>query len=370
MIVGVPKEIKDCEFRVGIVPSGVKTLTDKGARVLIQESAGEGSGITDEDFIAAGAEIVGTAHEAYESADLVIKVKEPQSSEYQYFREGLILYCFFHLAGDPALAHALVESKVTAIAYETLAEEGHGVPILKPMSEVAGRLSVQIGAHYLMKTHGGEGVLLSGVPGVEKGRIVIIGAGTVGENAIKSAVGMGADVTVLDIDPERFRYLDDLFGGQITTLVSNTMNVEKAVLGADLLIGATHVPGARTERLISEELVKKMKKGSVIVDVSVDQGGCVETIRPTTHSEPTYELHGVIHYGVSNMPGVVPRTSTYALTNATLPYLLVLSEHGLAGALVEKPSIKTGINAHKGHITHQAAAEAVGLPYVTLDSLT
>lgn len=365
MVVGIPKEIKDNEYRVAIVPSGVRALKEAGHRVLIESGAGAGSFIEDAEYLLAGAEIMATAAEVWEGADLIIKVKEPRPQEYAFLRAGLIVFTFFHLAADRTLADELIKKAVTAIAYETVELGDGSLPILAPMSEVAGRLAVQVGAHYLMKAYGGEGVLLSGVPGVKRGTVAIIGAGVVGVNAARIAVGLGAEVILLDTRVERFRYLDDVFGNTINTVISNSYNIEAALKKADLTVGAVHIPGGRTPKLVTRPMLSIMKKGAVIVDVSVDQGGCVETIRPTTHSEPTYVVDGVVHYGVANMPGAVPRTSTFALTNATLPYLLKLANMGLKDA-VSDPALKRGVNIHGGRVTHRRAAEAVGRPYEEL----
>ncbi|MBI5560065.1 MAG: alanine dehydrogenase [Deltaproteobacteria bacterium] len=366
MIVGVPKEIKDNEYRVALVPSGVRQLKGAGHTILVEAGAGEGSGIGDKEYEKEGAGIVKSAKEAFSSSDIVIKVKEPQPSEYQYLREGLILFTFLHLATKKDLAVTLINKKTTAIAYETVETDSGDLPVLKPMSEVAGRLSVEIGAHFLLKPCGGRGVLLSGVPGVEGGNVVILGAGTVGLNAVRISMGLGAETTAIDISTERFRRLDDIYRGRVKTLISNSYNIEKAVLGCDLLIGAAHRPGGKTPCLVGKSLVKRMKKGSVIVDVAVDQGGCVETIRPTTHSNPTYEADGVIHYGVSNIPGAVPRTSTFALTNATLPYLLILAKEGLERAIEIDPALSNGVNIHRGKVCHRAVAEALGMEHTPL----
>ena len=358
MLIGVPKEIKDNEYRVAIVPSGVSALTDKGHEVIVEATAGAGSGFSDDLFIEAGARVVSSAEEVFQAADMIVKVKEPMAPEYGMLKKGQVVFTFFHLVADPALFEAVLNSGITAIAYETIEEESGRVPILEPMSEVAGRLAVQVGAHYLLKPQGGRGVLLSGVPGVKKGRVLIIGAGTVGLNAVKVAVGLGAEVTVMDLDIDRFRHIDDLFGGEVETLVSNPENVGKALLDCDLLIGAVHLPGARTPNIVTRGMVRTMKEGSVIVDVSVDQGGCVETTRPTTHSNPTFLEYGVLHYGVTNMPGSVPRTSTFALTNATLPYVMKLAELGLERAVNEDAAIALGVNVHMGKVTNSAVAES------------
>ncbi len=359
MIIGIPKEIKNNEYRVAIVPSGVRALRDAGHTVLIETNAGAGSSISDNDYIRAGAIILPGAGEVFKRSEIIFKVKEPRPEEYKYLREDLIIFTFFHLASDPALVEELLRKRVTAVAYETLELPNGELPILAPMSEVAGRLSVMAGAYYLIKAYGGEGVLLGGVPGVEKGNVVIIGAGTVGVNAAKVAVGIGAEVTILDTKVERFRYLDDIYGGRLKTLFSNSHNIEESLRECDLLIGAVHIPGARTPKLVTREMLKLMKKGSVIVDVSVDQGGCIETIRPTTHSNPTYEVDGIIHYGVANMPGAVPRTSTFALTNVTLPYILKLANLGLKGAVLDEPAIRKAVNIHNGEITNARLAESL-----------
>ena len=369
MIIGVPKEIKDNEFRVAMVPSGVRALKDAGHRVLIETNAGLGAGISDGEYRSAGAEILESPKDVFSGADIIAKVKEPLASEYGSLREGLIVFTFLHLVTKRDLAEALVKNNVTAIAYETVEERNHNLPILKPMSEVAGKLSVQIGAQFLMKQHGGRGVLLGGVSGVVRGSVVIFGGGTVGINAAKVAVGLGADVIVMDVNTERFRHLDDMFGGRVKTIISNAHNIERAVIAADILVGAIHIPGAKTPRIVSKELVSRMKKGSVIVDVAVDQGGCVETIRPTTHSEPTYEVNGVIHYGVANMPGAVPRTSTFALANATLPYVMKLANFGFRKAVESDSALFKGVNVHKGVVCNKNAAEALGMEYKPLESV-
>lgn len=368
MIIGVPKEIKDNEYRVALVPSGVAELKDAGHTVLVETNAGTGSSIPDDEYLRSGAEIVKTAQEVYARAGLIVKVKEPRPQEYGYLREDLVIFTFFHLAADPRLADELIKKGTTAIAYETVELPDGKLPILAPMSEVAGRLSVQVGAHYLMKPYGGAGILPGGVPGVEKGVVAILGAGVVGTNAAKIAVGLGARVLILDTRAQRFSYIDDIFGARVTTLMSNSYNIEKTIENCDLLIGATHVPGARTPKLVTKKMVSSMKKGSVIVDVSVDQGGCVETIRPTTHSDPAYAVDGVVHYGVANMPGAVPRTSTFALANATLPYVLKLAVLGLKDAVSKDPSLGNGVNIHGGKVTHPAVAASLDKPYVPLEA--
>ncbi|MFQ5735652.1 MAG: alanine dehydrogenase [Thermodesulfobacteriota bacterium] len=360
MVIGVPKEIKDSEFRVGLVPSGARALVEEGHSVLVERGAGVGSAISDEEYVKAGARIASSAEEVWSKAGIVIKVKEPIEPEYRFLREGLTVFTFFHLAAHPALAEELLRKGSTAVAYETVQLEDGTLPILSPMSEVAGRLAVQAGAHHLMKTCGGRGVLLSGVPGVECGMVAIAGAGTVGLNATKTAVGLGAEVLVLDTRAESLRRLDDIFGARVKTLISNAHNLDSALERCDLFIGAVHIPGARTPRLVKRNILKNMKKGSVIVDVSVDQGGCVETIRPTTHSEPVYEVDGVVHYGVANMPGAVPRTSTFVLTNATLPYLLLMAEKGVEAAARADHALGGGVNIHRGEVIQPHVAEALG----------
>ena len=368
MIVGVPKEIKAQENRVGMVPGGVKQLTSTGHKVLVQRGAGLGSGIPDEAFIKAGATLLETAAEVWGQADMIVKVKEPIPSEYGYFREGLIVYTYLHLAAVPELGHELAKKKVTGIAYETI-EDRHGLlPLLKPMSEIAGKMSVQVGAHCLEKHQGGMGLLLGGVPGTKPGHVVILGGGTVGTNAAKIAVGMGARVTIVDKNLDRLTYLDDVFLGRAMTLHSNPETIEHAALQADLLIGGVLVTGARAPKLVSEEQVRRMKPGAVIVDVSVDQGGCIETCRPTTHENPTYFVGDVLHYCVANMPGAVARTSTFALTNATTAYALKLAELGVERATASDPGLKLGVNTKGGHCTHPAVAEAIGLPYVPVEA--
>lgn len=370
MIIGVPKEIKDNENRVAISPAGIDAFVEAGHEVLIETGAGEGSGFFDEVFIEHGAKIAQSAEEVWSSAEMVLKVKEPQPSEYRYFREDLILFTYLHLAAEPELTRALMESKVTGIAYETIQLDNGSLPLLTPMSEVAGRMSVQIGAQFLEKPKGGKGVLLGGVPGVLPGNVVIIGGGTVGTNAAKMALGLGAQVTILDVNPDRLRELDDIFRGQVRTLMSNSYNIGQAVQQADLLIGAVLVPGRRAPRLVTEEMVKTMSTGSVIVDVAIDQGGSIETIdRVTTHSNPTIVKHGVVHYAVANIPGAVPRTSTLALTNVTIPYAVQIANKGVERAVKENRALALGVNTMKGHVTHQAVAESLGLSHVPLSDV-
>ncbi|MDQ0285805.1 alanine dehydrogenase [Desulfofundulus luciae] len=370
MIVGVPREIKDNENRVGITPSGVETLVKAGHQVVIEAGAGLGSGITDEEYVAAGARMLPTKADVYEQADMIMKVKEPLPEEYDLFKEGQLLFTYLHLAPEPELTRALLAKKVTGIAYETIQTNRGTLPLLMPMSEVAGRMSVQVGAQFLEKPYGGRGVLLGGVPGVPPAKVVIIGGGTVGTNAAKIAVGMGADVTIIDKNAERLRYLDDIFGSRIKTLISTSYNIKEAVKEADLVIGAVLIPGARAPKLVTEEMVKAMQPGSVIVDVAIDQGGCVETAdRVTTHSNPIYIKHGVIHYAVANMPGAVARTSTYALTNVTLPYALELASKGLAQAVKDDIALARGVNVMDGKVTYKAVAEALNLEYTPLHEL-
>lgn len=367
MIIGVPKEIKNNENRVAITPAGVTSFVGTGHRVLIENEAGIGSNFTNEDYVKAGAEIVETAADVWAQAEMVMKVKEPLASEYGYFRPGLILFTYLHLAAEPALAKALKDSGVTAIAYETVAVN-RTLPLLTPMSEVAGRMAAQIGAQFLQKSNGGKGILLAGVPGVSRGKVTIIGGGGVGTNAAKIAIGLGADVTIIDLSPERLRQLDDIFGNQINTLVSNPYNIADAVAESDLVIGAVLIPGAKAPKLVTEEMVKTMKPGSVIVDVAIDQGGIVETIdHITTHDQPTYEKHGVVHYAVANMPGAVPRTSTIALTNVTVPYALQIASKGVHKAIAQNEALKLGVNVANGAITYEAVAHDLGYDYVSVD---
>ncbi|MBI3399234.1 MAG: alanine dehydrogenase [Deltaproteobacteria bacterium] len=368
MIIGVPKEIKDKEYRVAITPAGIDILRKAGHKVIIEKNAGIGSGIHDEESKKAGAEIVDTAQEIFKRVDMIVKVKEPLQQEYPLLRKNQILFTYLHLAPVPELTKTLMKSEIVAIAYETVELPDGSLPILTPMSEVAGKIAVQVGAYYLMKAHGGRGVLLGAVPGVEKGKVVIIGGGAVGTNAAKVALGLGAEVIIINRSIERLRYLDDIFGNKIQTLASNSYNIEKAVTEADLVIGAVLITGAKAPHLITRDMVSKMKRGSVIVDVSIDQGGCVETIRPTSHSDPIYEVDGVIHYGVTNMPGAVPRTSTFALTNATLPYVVKLANLGL-DALKQDTALAKGVNVFKGRVAYKAVAEAMGNEFTPLESL-
>ncbi len=367
MIIGVPKEIKDKEFRVGIVPAGVKTLTSAGHAVLIEQGAGRGSGIEDKDYRSAGADILSSAEEVYSRADMVMKVKEPLAREYPYLREGLILYTYLHLAPLSDLTEELLAKKVIGIGYETVSLDNGYLPLLAPMSEVAGRMSVHVGAHFLEKESGGRGILLGGVPGVKQGHVTIIGSGTVGSNAARMAAGLGASVTVLGRGLEKLAQLDALLGGRVNTRVSSQHVIEEELQKADLVIGAVLLPGRSAPKLITREMLGLMKRGAVIVDVAIDQGGCVETARPTTHSDPVYEMDGIIHYCVANMPGAVPRTSTFALTNATLPYALEIANKGIEKAAAENSALKRGINVFKGRITNRAVAESQGKKWVPFD---
>lgn len=364
MIIGVPKEIKNNENRVALTPAGVTQLVATNHQVLIQETAGEGSGFTNQEYQVAGATLVKTAKEAW-NAEMVLKVKEPIAEEYDFFYQGLILFTYLHLAPEPELTQALLNKKVVGIAYETVQKDDGSLPLLTPMSEVAGRMASQIGAQLLEKPNGGKGILAGGVPGVEPGKITILGGGIAGTNAAKIAVGLGADVTILDINADRLRQLDDIFGTSIKTLMSNVHNIQRAVIKSDLLISSILTPGAKAKKLVTEDMVKSMGKGSVIIDISIDQGGSIETIdRITTHDNPTYEKHGVIHYSVANMPGAVPQTSTLALTNATLPYVLQLANQGWKVACQSSPALLKGLNTLDGHIVYESVAVAQGLPYI------
>jgi len=367
MQIGVPKEIKDNEYRVSMVPAGVKALVEAGHVVLVEDGAGLGSGIENAAYAAAGATIVADAAAVYRRADLILKVKEPQLQEIPLLRRGQVLFTYLHLAPDPKQTRGLLDCGVTAVAYETITDREGGLPLLTPMSEVAGRMSIQVGAFYLQKTWGGRGILLGGVPGVPPGDVVILGGGTVGINAAVMALGLGARVTIVDRSLPRLRYLDEIYRGQVVTVASAGAYIAESVRRADLVIGAVLIPGASAPRLVTRAMVATMKKGSVIVDVAVDQGGCVETTRPTTHSHPTYEVDGVTHYCVANMPGAVPRTSTFALTNATLPFVQKIAEHGLQDAARGDESLRAGINIIAGKVTHEAVARSQNLPYVPLD---
>jgi alanine dehydrogenase len=365
MIIGVPKEIKNNENRVALTPAGVVSFINAGHEVLIEQEAGSGSGFTDKDYTVAGAQIVENVEDVWSQAEMIMKVKEPLPSEYRYFREGLILFTYLHLAAEPDLAQALKDTGVIAIAYETVVENGT-LPLLTPMSEVAGRMAAQIGSQFLQKSNGGKGILLSGVPGVNRGKVTIIGGGVVGTNAAKIAIGLGADVTILDLSASRLRQLDDIFGNQIKTLMSNPFNIAEAVREADLLIGAVLIPGAKAPKLVKAHMVEAMKPGSVIVDVAIDQGGIVETVdQITTHDNPTYTKYDVVHYAVANMPGAVPRTSTIALTNVTVPYALQIANKGVFKAIFDNESLKLGLNVANGEITYEAVAKDLAYNFVS-----
>jgi alanine dehydrogenase len=368
MIVGVPKETKVHEYRVGLTPQSVRELVAHGHEVRVETRAGAAIDFDDEAYRVAGAAIVSTAEEVFAAAALVVKVKEPQDAERRRLREGQVLFTYLHLAPDPAQAKDLLASRAICIAYETVTSASGTLPLLAPMSEVAGRMSIQAGASALEKSHGGRGVLLSGVPGVAPAKVVILGGGVVGVNAAQMAAGLGADVTVLDRSLETLRRIDARFGSAVKTLYSTDATVEAEVLQADLVIGAVLVPGAAAPRLISRSLLARMKRGAVLVDVSIDQGGCFETSRPTTHDAPTYEVDGVIHYCVANMPGAVARTSTIALNNATLPFVLALADKGWKRALRDDAHLANGLNIARGHVTHRAVAEALGLPYMPVEA--
>ena len=356
MIIGLPKEIKDNEYRVGLTPAGVRALTDAGHRVLVEEDAGEGSGFEDSLYQRAGAAIVKSADDVWAEGQMIVKVKEPIAPEYPRMRAGQLLFTYLHLAPDHELTEQLLKSKVTGVAYETITDRRGTLPLLTPMSEVAGRMAIQVGAHYLEKMSGGRGILLGGVPGVPAARVVIIGGGVVGTNAAKIAVGMGAHVTIIDNNLDRLRELDDIFLSKIATQASSTYMIHDAVSQADLIIGAVLVPGAAAPRLVTRRMLTDVTDGSVVVDVAVDQGGCVETTHPTTHSDPTYYVEGVLHYCVANMPGAVPRTSTFALTNATLPYALKLANSGFKAAVMSDPGLAAGVNTYAGKLTYKAVA--------------
>ena len=369
MIVGLPKEIKDNEYRVGLTPAGVRALSDSHHQVIVERTAGEGSGFDDALYQRAGAQIIDSADDVWAKADMIVKVKEPIEPEYARMREGQLLFTYLHLAPDRKLTEQLIQRKVTGIAYETITDGRGGLPLLTPMSEVAGRMAIQVGAHYLEKMAGGRGILLGGVPGVPAARVVIIGGGVVGTNAAKIAVGMGAHVTIIDNNLERLRELDDIFLSKISTLASSAYMIHDAISNADLIIGAVLVPGAAAPMLVTRNMLKDVPNGAVIVDVAVDQGGCIETTHPTTHSNPTYYVEGVLHYCVANMPGAVPRTSTFALTNATLPYALKLANFGFLDAIRNDAGLKAGVNTYAGHCTYEAVAQAQEIPYTGLDAL-
>ena len=364
MKIGCPKEIKAQEGRVGLTPAGADALVRAGHTVYMEHNAGANSGFTDEEYVSVGAQILAKAEEVYAAADMIIKVKEPLEPEYDLLKEGQILFTYLHLAPDPAQTQALLKKKVTAIAYETVQTADGALPLLAPMSEVAGRLAIQTGARLLESNCGGRGILLGGVPGVERANVVIVGGGNVGINAAKIATGIGANVTVLDVNIKRLAYLDDVFGSSIQTLLSNPFNIARAVKNADLVVGCVLIPGAKAPKLVTEEMVKQMKPGSVLVDVAIDQGGSIESIdRITTHADPYFVKHGVLHYSVANMPGAVPRTSTLALTGATMPYALKIAGMGAEAACKADPALMKGLNTYNGYLTFKAVAQAQDLPY-------
>ncbi len=365
MKIGVPKEIKTLEFRVGMLPSGVRELVHDGHEVVVETNAGAGIGMTDDDYKAAGAKILAKPEQVFEQADMIVKVKEPQLHECKMLREGQVLFTYLHLAADPKQAEALVKSGTTAIAYETVTAKDGSLPLLTPMSEVAGRLSIQCGAYALQKANGGRGLLLGGVPGVAPGKVVVIGGGVSGTNAAEMAIGLGADVTILDRSVPRLRQLDAIYGGRIRTVYSTKDAIDRLIPDADLVIGAVLIAGAAAPKLVSREHVKQMRAGSVLVDISIDQGGCFETSKPTTHADPTYVVDEVVHYCVANMPGAVPRTSTFALTNVTLPFVSALARHGWREALSRDPHLANGLNVHAGCVNHEAVAHDLGYEYVS-----
>jgi alanine dehydrogenase len=368
--VGVPREIKPDENRVSLTPAGAQALTGAGHQVFVEKGAGVGSGFDDADYVSSGAKILPDAAAVWAAADMIIKVKEPLPAEFGFMRKGLLIFTYFHLAPEPELTHALIEKGVDAVAYETVELPNRSLPLLTPMSEIAGRMSIQIGAYFLEKRHGGRGVLLGGVPGVLPSDVVIVGGGVVGTNAAKMAIGLGAKVTILDVNLDRLRYLDDIFGAGAQTLASNSYNVAEAVKSADLVVGAVLVPGAMAPKLVTEAMVKTMKIGSAMVDVAIDQGGCIETMdHTTTHSNPIFTKHGVVHYSVPNIPGAVPRTSTLALTNATLPYAVLLAQKGFKEAVKSNAALAKGVNVTGGMVTYQAVAQAHNLPYTPLERI-
>jgi alanine dehydrogenase len=367
--VGIPKEVKDHEYRVGMTPAGVHALVQSGHQVSVQTGAGTGSGITDEQYIEVGAGMGLAAQQVWAENEMIVKVKEPVASEYELMQEGQTLFTYLHLAPLPELTQVLLERKVAGVAYETITDKRGGLPLLSPMSEVAGRMSVLVGAYYLQGTYGGRGTLVSGVPGVPPGDVMIIGGGIVGLNAAKIALGLGSRVTILETNLDRMRELDNLFHGLVTTLASNQLNVIAALRRADVLVGAVLIPGASAPKLVTRAMLAEMKPGAVVVDVAVDQGGCFETTHATTHSDPVYEVDGIIHYCVANMPGAVPRTSTFALNNATLPYALALADKGVEQAVQDDPGLYEGVNTYAGHITCKPVAESQNQPYKALSEL-
>jgi len=369
MIIGVPKEIKSNENRVALVPGGAEMLVQNGHKVFMEKNAGIGSGFSDAEYVKVGAKILSTPAEIYGQSEMVMKVKEPLSSEYPLIRKDQIIFTYFHFAASQDLTEAIIKSKCVAIAYETVQAADGSLPLLIPMSEVAGRMSIQAGARCLEKTHGGVGVLLGGVPGVQPANVAIVGGGVVGINAAKIAAGLGARVQIFDINLDRLRYLDDVMPRNVQTLMSNPENIRQAVNKASLVVGAVLIPGAKAPHLVTRDMLKLMKPGSVIVDVAVDQGGCVESIHPTTHENPTFEVDGIVHYGVANMPGAVPMTSTIALTNATLPFAIQLAKHGYPKAVQNNKALALGVNIANGAVTYKGVADAFGLAYVPLDEV-
>lgn len=367
MKIGIPKEIKTRENRISLTPAGCAALSEKGHHVFVEKNAGSGSGFSDTDFTKAGASILQKADDVWQEADMIVKVKEPVDAEYKRMKDGQILFTYLHLAADKALTQIMLDSRVIGVAYETIQNEDGSLPLLAPMSEVAGRLAVQKGCFCLEKKNNGKGLLISGVPGVEPGSVVIIGGGIAGVNAAQLAVGMGAKVTILDIDLKRLRYLDQMFQSHVTTLISNQANIESSVLQADLVIGTVLIPGAQAPKLIKKEYLPKMEPGSAFVDVAIDQGGCSETSRPTDHNNPTYVVDGIVHYCVTNMPGAVPRTSTFALTNATLPYVLDLADKGLKQAVKDDNSLAGGLSVYKGRLTCPQVANAFDMEYCSVE---
>lgn len=366
MIIGVPKEIKISENRVGLTEANVKQLIAEGHEVYVQKDAGVGSMISNDDYLRAGAKLLNTAEEIYQKAEMIVKVKEPLPPEYNLMKPNQILYTYLHLAAEPELTKVLCEKKVKAVAYETIQDENGQLPLLTPMSEVAGRMATQVGAYYLQKDKGGKGILLGGVTGVKRGRVTIIGGGVVGINAAKMAVGLGAEVFILDVNHSRLEYLDDIFQGRVSTMYSNMQNIEDCVTTSDLVIGAVLITGRKAPMLVTRKMVSKMAPGSVIVDVAVDQGGCIETCKPTSHVNPTFEVDGVIHYCVPNMPGVVARTSTYALNNATFKYASMIAQMGLEDAVVKNPPLYKGVNVYNGTVVYEPVAKDLGMPYKPL----
>lgn len=369
MIVGVPRETKDNEYRVAMVPAGVTALIDRGHKVLVEQGAGTGSGVSDEDYARAGAEILSNPREIWAKSELIMKIKEPLPSEYKLMQYGQTVFAYLHLASDRALTEAMLKSGIIAVGYETVQLPDGSLPCLSPMSEVAGAMSAHIGAYYLSSVHGGRGVLMGAIPGVEPARVVVLGGGTVGTDAAMKAAGLGAQVTVFEISASRMRYLAHVLPKNCTVLYSNRLYIEEALVGADLVIGAVLIPGAKTPKLITRDMLKLMKKGAVIVDVAVDQGGCIETIHPTAHSNPIYFVDGILHYGVSNMPSAFPRTSTFALTNATLPYAIKIADLGVEKAIRRDQSLKSGLNTYLGKVTHEGVADAFGLEYCDPDKV-